>query len=327
MMRLLKVELTRLRWRRTVVLLLLAAVVVPAVIWASTAWNTRPVSEADLAAAEQMAAEEAAQPWVEQELRRCERRPQRYGGQGTTADQCAELVLPRAENYLWRQELDVAQVPQDEGTAAVTVLAILLLVVGTTFAGHDWNTGSMSNQLLFEPRRLRVWLAKALAVALTGIVVSAVTLVAFWAATSALAAQRDIAVSGQTWADIASFSLRGVTLVTGAALIGYALTMLFRSTVATLAVAFVVVGAGSLILMAVFGEERAMPLLLPTNALAFLQDGLEYYAWSAGCDGGMGMETDCTGQISLQAGATYLFGMLALAVALSVAFFRRRDLP
>ena len=29
----------------------------------------------------------------------------------------------------------------------------MMLLVGTTFAGHDWNTGSMSNQLLFEPRR------------------------------------------------------------------------------------------------------------------------------------------------------------------------------
>ena len=44
-----------------------------------------------------------------------------------------------------------------------------MLLLGTTFAGHDWNTGSMSNQLLFEPRRERVWLAKALAVGmLTG---------------------------------------------------------------------------------------------------------------------------------------------------------------
>ena len=44
------------------------------------------------------------------------------------------------------------------GHRAVT---LLMLLAGTTFAGHDWNTGSMSNQLLFEPRRARVWVAKA----------------------------------------------------------------------------------------------------------------------------------------------------------------------
>ena len=53
MMRLLGVELTRLRWRRAVVLLLLACLVVPGVIFAATAWNTRPVSGAELAHAQQ----------------------------------------------------------------------------------------------------------------------------------------------------------------------------------------------------------------------------------------------------------------------------------
>ena len=43
---------------------------------------------------------------------------------------------------------------------AVVVSHLLLVLVGTTFVGHDWNSGSMSNQLLFEPRRLRVWAAK-----------------------------------------------------------------------------------------------------------------------------------------------------------------------
>ena len=43
----------------------------------------------------------------------------------------------------------------------VILLAILMMLAGTTFAGHDWASGSVSNQLLFEPRRPRVWAAKA----------------------------------------------------------------------------------------------------------------------------------------------------------------------
>ena len=44
------------------------------------------------------------------------------------------------------------------------LVTLVMLLAGTTFAGHDWNTGSMGNQLLFEPRRARVWGAKLAAV-------------------------------------------------------------------------------------------------------------------------------------------------------------------
>ena len=47
-MRLLAVELTRLRWRRAVVILLVGCVVIPALLWAGLAWSTRPVSDAEI---------------------------------------------------------------------------------------------------------------------------------------------------------------------------------------------------------------------------------------------------------------------------------------
>ena len=48
-MRLLRVELTRLRWRRAIVVLLVACVAVPLVLLAGYAWDTRPFSDADIA--------------------------------------------------------------------------------------------------------------------------------------------------------------------------------------------------------------------------------------------------------------------------------------
>ena len=76
------------------------------------------------------------------------------------------MITPTYENYLYRSAFDLARSPRRRRRmAAITILAGLMMLVGTTFAGHDWNTGSMSNQLLFEPRRLRVWAAKGLAVA------------------------------------------------------------------------------------------------------------------------------------------------------------------
>ena len=57
---LLLVELTRLRWRRAVVVLLVACLLVPVAIWLGAAWNTRPFSDADVAEAERL----AQKPWL-----------------------------------------------------------------------------------------------------------------------------------------------------------------------------------------------------------------------------------------------------------------------
>ena len=122
------------------------------------------------------------------------------------------------------------------------------MLVGTTFAGHDWNTGSMSNQLLFEPRRAaglggqggsRSLLAGAVAGARC-------VLAAYWvgalgwspAPATSPAGRRRLADGRQTRA-----ARRAVHRALGG-LGGYALTMLFRSTVATLGVLFGVSVAG-----------------------------------------------------------------------------------
>lgn len=336
MRRLLTVELDRLRWRRAVVVLLAAAVLVPTLIWLSQAWNTRPLSDADLADAQAQAAKDASAAWVQRDLARCERNPERFGGPGTTPEACAEMIVPRAENYLWREPLQVASIRENDAVAVVTMLAGLLFLIGTTFVGHDWNTGSISNQLLFEPRRLRVWGAKALAVLGLGLAVSGLVLAAFWGATALLADQRGIATSGEAWAAALGSAARGVVLSALAGFLGFSLTMLFRSTVATLAVGFAVFAGGSLVVLGIFGDG-AMRWLMPTNAMAVLLDGFEFYAYTPACEaaqttmGQMTMEQGvvdpCIQHLSLQAGAAYLLVVLAVVTALSLWSFRRRDLP
>lgn len=322
---LLLVELTRLRWRRAVVVLLIACLVVPIAIWVATAWSTRPFSDADIAEAERQVEYETSQGWVKDEIARCEEDPEMYGG-GPDVD-CAEMITPRVENYLYRQQLDVGVVLDNQAVAVVALLAILTLVLGTTFVGHDWNTGSISNQLLFEPRRRRVWASKALAVLVTGLVVGGLVLLAFWGATAALAAERDVAVTAAQWADVRATAARGVVLVALAGLLGYALTMLFRSTVATLGVGLGVVAGGSLGILALVGEG-GMRWLLPSNALAVLNDGYDFYVWSPACDGGYESgAASCLRTISLADGSLYLGVVLVVVVALSLWTFDSRDLP
>ncbi|MFA6298591.1 MAG: hypothetical protein WC642_05455, partial [Nocardioides sp.] len=260
MIRLLHVELTRLRWRRAVLLLLAAAVVVPTLIAATLIWDTRPPSQVQLDVARANGAAEIA---------RCEKRPGQFGV--SDRDRCEEQVVGW---YTHNQPLRLGQERGETGLAVVAVLTLLVMLAGTTFAGHDWNSGSMSNQLLFEPRRGRVWAAKALVVLVTSFVISAVVSATYWSALWMVARSRDLRVPDGVLVDCLEFALRGSVFAAVAALGAFAMTMLFRSTVATVGILFGVVLAGSLFFAALGVSERWFP---HKNVAAIIKDGTRYY--------------------------------------------------
>lgn len=325
MTRLLRVELTRLRWRRAVLVLLAACVLVPLVIFGTHAWDTRPVSESQLADAQVQLERELENGGYEREIERCGRQPDRYG---IEPEQCAEMLGPQLDWFLYQPQLDLQDTLDQQGLAVVVLVAGLLMLAATTFVGADWNSGSMSNQLLFEPRRTRIWLAKAAAVmVLSGVAMGAV-LVAFWAGIWLLASSRDIDTATAVLRDIQWTSLRAVGLAAVAALGAYAVTMLFRSTVFTLGALFAVV-VGSTVVLAGFGvSERWMP---HANLQAVLADGTRYFRQPpVSCyDRRPPDELDCQefATLPLTDGALYLGAFLLVAVLLSVWSFRRRDVP
>lgn len=330
MIRLLRVELTRLRWRRAILALTAVAVLVPAVVFVAVAWNTRPVSEAELQRVERQIAEEAAQPYIQRELQKCLKRPERYGmpPDADVQQACEEQVLPRAEWYLSRPQLDLREESREgSGVALVVVLGCVMLLVGTTFVGHDWNSGSMSNQLLFDPRRTRVWTTKALVVFAYGVVVSGLVLTAYWTGMHAVASARDIPLDPGELSGVYTQALRGTLLAGGAALGGYALTMLLRSTVATLGILFAVSIAAPLLLalLAFPGHQRLMP---HNNGVAVINDGITFTDYSdPACLDGPSQDADCVTEITRRDGAVF-YGALLLAVGTpSVLHFRRRDVP
>ncbi len=162
MIRLLLVELTRLRWRRAVLVLVGTSILLPALIWVGIAWGTRPVSDSEMQHAQELVDQEVSTPRFQRELQRCERHPERYLDQttGSTEQDCLDAIGPQVDWYLTRSQLHLDDVVSGGLVPVVVIVTGLLMLVGTTFAGADWNSGSMSNQLLFEPRRLRVWWAK-----------------------------------------------------------------------------------------------------------------------------------------------------------------------
>ncbi|UMG92718.1 hypothetical protein [Nocardioides sp. TF02-7] len=328
MSRLLRVELTRLLCRRAVLVLLAVAVVVPAVIGIARVVNTAPPSDAERAQAEEAIAQDVSSRWWQRDVERCTDRPRRYGvppGADDLRAACEQALTPSVDDYLWHDELRLAE-ERDEGSglAVVVVLAILMLLVGTTFAGHDWASGSVSNQLLFESRRLRVWAAKGVVVAGFAAVVTAVVVTSYWLALYVVAGSRDIRVRDGVLVDCLQMGGRGALVAGGVALAGYALTMLFRSTVAALGILLALSLAGGVVLAVVGVDSVWNPGL---NLAAVVLDGATYWADEPCGLPGSGELCGVERELSLRRGAAYVSAILAAAVAASVVSFQRRDVP
>lgn len=321
-MRLLGVELDRFRSRRAIVLMLLGAVLLSAVLVGTALWDTRPVTDAERAEAESQVATAEADPRLQREQAQCEERPEDFFGPGATAEDCAGLT-PRIEDFYPRNPLQLDRVVENRGTVQIVMVTALLVLCGATFAGGDWHTGSIANQLLFRPRRSQVWLAKAGAVVIASAVAAAVLVGGFWLALLAAARARGIDVPSDVQADIWWTAARGVALAVGGALGGYALTMLLASTVATLAVLFgYAVGGEALLLTLPF--DRVSRFSLAQNVLAWVGDGKRVFDNDVTCLPGLaGCEKSYV--LGLGHGAAYLGVLLAVTVLLSWVWFRRRD--
>jgi hypothetical protein len=322
--RLLRVELARLRMRRAVVLLVVACFAVPAFVWMSTYWNTREVSQAEKDQAAVQLQRTLQDPQTQRPYERCLASPDKFGiAPGDDArTKCEDMLLPTIDSYLSRSPLSLEDEMVGSGPAVAVLLTLMLALIGTTFAGHDWNTGSLGNQLIFEPRRVRVWWAKAFAVMIGGAAVGAASLLLYWGGLWLLANVRGIDVPHSVIADVATHASRALLLAVGAALLAYALTMLFRNTVATLGVLFGINLLAPLLLSSsgINNAERWMPHV---NFTAVLQDGTTYYNPDL---------SDCAGEIcqeslSSAAGLTYFAVALVVVVVVSVWSFRRRDVP
>lgn len=324
MNRLLKVELLRLRWRRAVLILAAAAILVPVLIGAAVAWNTRPLSGPEQQRINQQVQQATENDGSKRRYEKCLKNPDRFGANAADPQaDCSTFFLPQPEWFGGRPELNLAQEVGNSAPGVIVIVTLLALLVGTTFAGHDWNTGSMTNQLLFEARRLRVWATKGLAVLLASTVVAALGVALFWLVLRVTAGSRDLPVTGHTMHLIWTQGLRGVALAAVAGLGGYALTMLFRSTVGTLGILFgISVVLPILLAVTQFpGFER----WLPTNNLgAWVLGHVTYYDSSLStCDRNSGQ--GCEATITLAKAAVYLGGALLIAAVPSALSFRRRD--
>lgn len=334
-LRLVRVELTRYLHRRAVQLLLLGCLAAPLVIGVITAYDTRPASADAIAdAREQMEIDRKASEY-QMQVADCIESPEDWGIDSTdpaiVEQQCRAQNEPQLDWYIFSPQLDLDEQQDGSGIAVSALTAILLLLAGTTFTGHDWASRSVSNQLLFEPRRGRVWSAKALVVTGAALVVATVTLSSYWLGLGALAESRDVLAAGQL-RDALEMGWRTAGVAAGAALFGFALTTLFRGTVATIGILLGVSVAGSLLLAGIGVSERWNPAM---NLAALIEDGTYYYdpdcedehSYGPGEAFEDGYDEGCEDEITFADASLYVGSGLLVACGVSLLSFRRRDVP
>lgn len=337
MIRLLGVELRRYLHRRAVLVLLLGCVGAPFLLGLITVLNTTPPSDSDLAYAQTQVERDRQNPDYQEQVDYCIENPQEWGiPTGASAveieEQCRLQNEPQLEWYLDSNRLDLDSERGNSGVAVASLVAILLLLAGTTFTGHDWASGSVSNQLLFEPRRSRVWTAKALVVTGAALIVAGVVMSAYWAVLGLVAQSRDVLDDGQML-DALQMGWRTAFVAAGAALLGFTMTTLFRSTVATIGILLGASVAGSLLLAGIGISERWSPAL---NLAALIDNGTSYYDADA-CDaaddvdayGGSGGDVyySCEEEITFTDASLYVGTLVLVAGVASFVSFRRRDVP
>ncbi len=322
-MNLVSVEIRRFWGRRAVAVVLLLTTLLVGLLVGSSIWSTRPPTADDRAAA-QTQIDQMGDSW-EEERDRCLDAPEDYFGPGGQASDC-DQIEPRVEDFLPRSTLDLEDERRSRGLGMILVLVGAAIVLASTFSGADWSSGSLGTQLVFEPRRLRVWAAKAVAVVVSSTLAAALLAAAFWAVLYAVAQARGIDVPSQVTQDVLAQTGRGLVLVAGAALGSHALTMLLRSTVGTLGLLFGYAVAGEIV-VASLPFDKMSQWSLANNVQAWLTNGVEVYDDSICSVASLGSEGGCvpTYVLSGAHGAAYLAVLLVVVVLLSPPSFRRRD--
>jgi ABC-2 type transport system permease protein len=322
MTRLIRVELARYRSRRVIALLLLLAALLAALVAAKSAWDTRPITKQEEETARVNADLAAQRSDIKADLDTCLADPQRYLGTGATAQDCRDNLTASPRSFLPREPLDLTGTLRGNGLGVALAVAGLLVIAASTFAGSDWASGSIVNQLLFVPERRRLWLAKGLAVTIASGLAALVTIGGFWLAMYVIAVDRDVPHGSAVMSDVGWHLLRAVLFAMAAAVGAFALTMLFRHSVATLAILFIY-SVGGEILTYLVPVDNIGRWTLANNVYGWLETSMKFFDPTAPC----ARLGDCESQqhIGHLQGGVYLLVLMVFALVVSLAVFQRRD--
>ena len=270
-MRLLGVELARFRSRRAIVLLALAGALVAAVLATVVAIDTRPLSDSDRADAVAQADLESGRAELRAEVADCRQDPQAYLGPDSSAGDCADALVPPVESYYPRQPLSLRSVLDQNGINLAVAAGRagrggrLHLRGSRLVLGVDRQPARSSSPAGCASGRRRPLRSRSPAACWC------------WSSSapsgSSSACSRAVAASPsrpRTSLSWPGTSPRAAALAMVAALGAFALTMVFRHTVATLALLFVYSVGGEILIN-----------LLPWEGSGRFAVGNNVYGWLA----------------------------------------------
>ena len=314
------VELKRLRSRRVTLVAAILVLLGVGLFQLLVASEVTPPSAADVTQQQQYY-EQAHQEWEQNH----EAQEKLCVEQGGTQSDCVQYEPTPADYSLTATPFaDIAPLAV-QLSAYITLLAAFL--VGASFIGAEYSTGSLANWLTFVPQRLLVYGSKLVAVALASALGGAVASFLMLGLVALLTRVNGGALTGlRTVADDAG---RAVPIAVLAGVAGFVFALLTRHTVAALGIAL-----GYLVVSAVLGTVTQdadgplgwLPPWLPEhNVTAFLEHGTTYeqYVMTVTESGTSGDSIEK--HLSFGHSVAYWGVLLVVAVVSGALVFRRRD--
>jgi ABC-type transport system involved in multi-copper enzyme maturation permease subunit len=303
---LLRVELRRATSRRLVRFGVAATLVAIVVAGTIVAVNSHKPTSAELARAN-----EVFQANMQQCLSGHYIREKDLPPNTTFPEFCSKNVRP--EFFVPNHEFELFGLPGIlAGVSPLLVLGALL--IGASLVGAEWHAGTMTTLLTWEPRRIRVLIAKALAAALVVVVLAIALQVVLSLVLGLVAATRgSTAQTGGDWQRrVAGTILRVGGASTVASLIGLSIAMLGRNTAAALGVGFAYLGVLEGLIRGL--RPAWQPWLLGDNVAVFVSGHVTQLGLPPG---------DVTRTVG--AAAAVAFGYAAVLLLVAGTGFRLRD--
>jgi ABC-2 type transport system permease protein len=217
-------ELLRARSRRMVPILMVFAILGSAIGMTIAAFNSHSPTQAQLDDAQRRADKNHQACLEGKYFGRNDQYPPEYD---SLEEACDDVVRP--ENFLYVDAMRLAELPQVvQGVAFVIV--VLGLVIGASIMGAEYSAGTVGTLLTWEPRRIRVLLARAAAAVIAAVAVAVVALTAFSLFYAIAATLRGVGDAPGVWGDTLEAIGRVVVAVVVGSLIALSLATIARST-------------------------------------------------------------------------------------------------
>ncbi len=162
------------------------------------------------------------------------------GPDAGSIEELCDRQLPPPEVFLREQDRSfrlTSMIEVLQGSSAL--ILIVAMVIGASMIGAEWNNRTVTTTLTWEPRRVRLLVAKALAAALVVFAGALAVQIVIVGAFAPAAYFRGVStVPGGFWQTLAEDMMRLSAIAAGAAVLGFSIATIGRNTAAALGAAF-----------------------------------------------------------------------------------------